>query len=45
MRKIKCPRCGSTNISEYLKEIPVITPTLEEEIKERKVILGKGNLF
>ena len=40
MRKIKCPKCGSTNIARYLWGMPSFTPDLQEEIKQGKIILG-----
>lgn len=38
--KRKCPRCGSSDVAEYLWGLPAFSEQLEKDMADHKVILG-----
>jgi hypothetical protein len=36
----KCPKCGSDIIADILYGLPAFSDSLEEEIKDNKIVLG-----
>ena len=36
----KCPRCGSSNVADILRGLPVFSEELEKAIADHKIILG-----
>ncbi len=40
MGELKCPYCGSTNISEYIYGYPAFDDEMRKQIESGKIILG-----
>ncbi len=38
--KRKCPRCGSSDVAEYLWGLPAFSEQLEKDMEDHKIILG-----
>ena len=38
--KKKCPKCLSIDIAEFLYGMPVNSPELEDDLKNKKIIIG-----
>jgi hypothetical protein len=40
LKKVKCPHCGTFDVAEYLYGMPAYTKKLEQDVKNKKIIIG-----
>ncbi len=43
--KLSCPQCKSTNIAKILHGLPVMSPELQKDLDDGKVVLGGCTVF